>query len=192
MISRKVWLLVLIVIAICALFLAACGGGGLLPFVGPATVEPPQTRPTATSRPEGPLPALQSPLATPASPWPAVATPSAGKSSIAGRLIHFNTGQPMVNQNLSLPAILCPPGVADKDKREQCVYVIDEAFDPSVLSDGKGRFVFQNIAVGEYVMLVGNRITQYTILTNEVNQPIIWKAEADKVLELGDLVVDLR
>lgn len=98
----------------------------------------------------------------------------------------------MVNQNLSLPAILCPPGVADKDKREQCVYVIDEAFDPSVLSDGKGRFVFQNIAAGEYVMLVGNRITQYTILTNEVNQPIIWKAEADKVLELGDLVVDLR
>jgi predicted small lipoprotein YifL len=190
MISRKVWSIVLI--AICVLFLAACGSGGPMPFVGPATMESPQATPTATGRSESPLPALQSPLATPASAWPVVATPSAGKAAIAGRLIRFTTGQPMANQNLSLPAILCPPGVADKDKREQCVYVIDEAFDPSALSDGTGRFVFRDIAAGEYVLLVGNRITQYTILTNEFNQPIIWKAEADKVLELGDLVVDLR
>jgi len=175
-------------IAIFVLFLAACGGGSPMPFVGPATAVSPQAEPTT----ESPLPALQSPLATPSSPWSVVATPSAGKSAIAGRLIRFSTGQPMANQNLSLPAILCPPGVADKDKREQCVYVIDEAFDPSVLSDGDGRFVFQNIAAGEYVLLVGNRTTKSTLLTNDFNQPIIWKAEADKVLELGDLVVDLH
>jgi hypothetical protein len=190
MILRRVWLFVLI--AILVPLLAACGNGGLMPFVIPAPVESPQTGPTATIRPESPLPALQSPLATPSAAWPVVATPSAGKAAIAGRLIRFITGQPMVNQNLSLPAILCPPDVTDKDKREQCIYVIDEAFDPSVLSDDEGRFVFRDIVAGEYVLLVGNRITQYTILTNEFNQPIIWKAEADKVLELGDLVVDLR
>jgi len=137
--------------------------------------------------------ALESPLATPtAAVHTAVITPSPGKASVAGRLIDFNTGQPMVNQNLSLPSVTCPLGVTEENKREQCVYVIDEAFDPSVLTDGDGRFVFRDIAAGEYVLLVGNRTTKYTVLANESNQPIIWKVEADKVNELGDLVVDLR
>jgi len=190
MISHRLITVVLGIIL--ALFFAACGGDSLRLLVAPAAVTPLQAESSAAGQPESLLSAQKSPLATPAAAASAVTTPSAGKGSLAGRLIRFNTSQPMVNQNLSLPAVLCAPGVAEKDKREQCIYVIDEAFDPSVLSDGEGRFVFQDIAAGEYVLMIGSRMTKYVVLTDEFNQPLIWKVEAGKALELGDLVVDLR
>jgi len=40
--------------------------------------------------------------------------------------------------------------------------------------------------------MIGNPTTKYTVLTDELNQPLIWKVEADKVIERGDLVIDLR
>ena len=136
---------------------------------------------------------LVSPLAAPISPLAAPpAVPDAGKSSIAGRLIDVTTGLPLVNRNLSLPAVLCAPGVAEADKREQCFYMIDEAFDPSTLTDAEGRFIFHNVPAGEYVLMVGNLMTEYTILTDELSRPLIWKAVADQVLEIGDLVVDFE
>jgi hypothetical protein len=154
-------------------------------------VSPTSVMPTSVTDEGGS--ALESPLATPdAAAEMASPTSTPGKGSVAGRLIDFNTGQPMVNQNLSLPSVICPPGVLEENKREECVYVVDEAFDPSVLTDGDGRFVFRDIPVGEYVLLVGTQTTKYTVLANELDQPIIWGVEADKVNELGDLVVELH
>ena len=173
------------------LILTACVAVGPAPSVLPTGTA--GTLPTETvvatgseSTPAG------SPLATPAAAESnGVPQPSVGKGTIAGRLIDVNASQPMTNQNLSLPAVVCPAGVAEDQKREQCVYVIDTAFDPSAITDGGGRFVFSDIAPGDYVMLVGNPTTKYTVLTNDSNQPLIWKAEADKVTELGDLAVVL-
>lgn len=169
------------------LLLSACGGDGLKLVVAPMPTPGAAASggQSATAQPQGTLSTQISPLATP------VVT-AAGKGTLAGRLIQFGSNKPLVNQNLSLPAIVCPPNVAEKDKREQCIYIIDDAFDPSVLTDGEGRFVFQNITAGEYVLLVGNRMTRHTILTDELNQPLIWKVEADKVIDLGDLAVELR
>jgi hypothetical protein len=115
----------------------------------------------------------------------------AGKSSVVGRLIDVKSGQPMANQNLSLPSVICPPGVAEKDKREQCVYAVDDAFDPSAITNQDGSFVFRDIPAGDYVMLIGNPATKYTVLANESKQPLIWSAKADQVLNAGDLAVDL-
>jgi hypothetical protein len=175
-----------------SVLLTACGGDSLKLLVAPAATEAPRSDPGAAGRSDVAQLTPQSPLATSSAAASVVPTPQAGKGSLTGRLIRFNTGQPMINQNLSLPAVLCPPGVLEKDKREQCVYVMDDAFDPSTLSDGEGRFIFRDVAAGEYVLMIGNRMTKYTILANEFNQPLIWKVEAGKVLELGDLVVDLR
>lgn len=180
--------------AILLLFLSACSNGGLKLVVAPMPTPGGAAaggQPT-TAQPQGALPTQISPLATPVATAAGVAAPAAGKGALAGRLIQFGSNKPLVNQNLSLPAIVCPPGVAEKDKREQCIYVIDDAFDPSVLTDGEGHFIFQNITAGEYILLIGNRVTRYTILTDELNQPLIWKVEADKVVDLGDLVVELR
>lgn len=137
---------------------------------------------------------VDSPLSAPISPLAATDTyaPEAGNSAIAGRLIDIATGSPMANQNLSLPAVLCAPGVAEEDKREQCFYMIDEAFDPSALTDGDGNFVFEDIPAGEYVLLVGNLMSENAVLKDELNRPIIWRAVADTVVELGDLVVEFQ
>ncbi len=164
----------------------------LLSVTACVEITPAPTEPIATVDPEGSGSALESPLAPPDAAAETAPTSSQGKGSVAGRLIDFSTGEPMVNQNLSLPSVICPPGVLEENKREECVYVVDEAFDPSVLTDGDGRFVFQDIPAGEYVLLVGTQTTKYTVLANELDQPIIWGVEADKVSELGDLVVELH
>ena len=151
--------------------LAACGGSGV--------------EPTPTTQPESPLSAPISPLA----PDNSVA-PQAGKATVTGRLIDLATGAPLRDQNLSLPAVLCAPGVAEEDKREQCFYMVDEAFDPSALTDDDGNFMFQNIEAGEYVMLVGSLMTENGILKDELTRPVIWEAITDTVVALGDIVVE--
>jgi hypothetical protein len=90
-----------------------------------------------------------------------------------------------------LPTVICPEGVAEEDKNSQCVYAVDEAFDPSALTDSEGRFAFRDIAPGDYVLLVGNPATKYIVLTGETGLALVWTAEADKVLTIGDLLVEL-
>ncbi|MGE5603346.1 MAG: hypothetical protein ACM30E_09860 [Nitrososphaerales archaeon] len=173
------------------LVLAGCSAGLPAPLVPPI----PAVSPLPATEPTSMPPAQTSPLATPTAAAAALATvapPSAGKASVAGRLIDFKTGKPMVSQSLSLPSVVCPTGVTKENVREQCVYMIDTAFDPSVLTDQEGRFVFRDIASGRYVLLVGNPETsRYTVLADESKKPFIWEVEADKVTELGDLVVEL-
>ena len=182
-------LTLLIAVVMLSLFVAACNGdspAAPVENVTPAAQEATPTEPA--EQPESPLlpPCQQRRIAV------RVAEPAADKTVITGRLINSETSSAMANQNLSLPAVLCAPGVAEADKREQCFYMIDEAFDPSTLTDGDGRFVFQDIPAGEYVLMVGNLMTEYTVLTDELNRPLIWKGEAGQTLDAGDLVVDLR
>lgn len=151
--------------------LSSCGEGAVVP--------------APTIQLDSPLPVQVSPLEVASVP-----TPEGGKSSITGRLIDLATGAPLRNQNLSLPAVLCAPGVAEEDKRQECFYMIDEAFDPSALTDADGYFEFRNIPAGEYVMLVGSLMTENVILLDELDRPIIWEAAADSIVELGDIVVE--
>lgn len=160
--------------------LAACGGASADPAPTIQVVEP-----TPPIQIDSPLIAPLSPLAT-----TDLAQPTPGKASITGRLIDLTTGAPLRDQNLSLPAVLCAPGVAEEDKREQCFYMVDEAFDPSALTDDNGNFVFRDIEAGEYVMLVGSLMTENVILKDELNRPIIWEAITDTVVALGDIVVE--
>ncbi len=182
-----------VALGILILLLAACSGGSPTPSIPPtAAVSPLATPVTATAQAEPSPAALDSPLAPPTPGVMAtVAPPSAGKAAVAGRLIDVKSSQPMVNQPVSLPTIVCPEGVTEENKRDQCVYVVDEAFDPSAMTDADGRFVFRDVRPGEYVMLVGSPTTRSTVLADDFNQPLIWKTEADKVLELGDLAVEL-
>lgn len=178
-----------ILLGLLILGLAACGGTRAPTAPATAPVSP---LPAATALPAA-SPGTDSPLAAPTIAARAtIQAPAAGKGAVGGRLIDFGSGQPLANQNLSLPAIVCPAGVAEENKREECVYAIDDAFDPSTLTDQQGRFVFKDVAPGDYVLLVGNRMTKSTVLADDAGRPLMWKVEADKVLQLGDLVVDLQ
>ena len=170
------------------------GCGGETTPTPPTAAAPAEAAPAETAPTAAPPTADTSPLEAPASPLavPEDYTPADGKSAVTGRLIDFTTGNPMALQNLSLPAVLCAPGVAEEDKREQCFYMIDEAFDPSTLTDSDGEFIFKDIPAGEYVMFVGSLMTENAVLKDELNRPIIWKTEADQVTAIGDLVVEFE
>lgn len=176
------------VILLGILFLAACSAGLPAPLIpSTAPVSPLPTTETAGA------PATQaSPLATPtAIARSTEVPPSAGKASVTGRLIDAKAGEPMGNQALSLPSVVCPAGATEENVREQCVYMVDAAFDPSALTDQEGRFVFRDIDPGRYVLLVGNPEVRYTVLADAARKPLIWKVEADEITELGDLAVEL-
>ncbi len=181
------------VLGILILALAACSGTRVPVVPATVPVSPLPVKPAPSVQPEATSLSAESPLATPpAAVEVAAPTPGAGKGGVAGRLIDYKTGQPMANQNLSLPSIVCPPGVAEENKREECVYAIDDAFDPSTLTDQQGRFVFNDVTPGDYVLLVGNRMTKSTVLADDASRPLMWKVAADEVLKLGDLLVDLQ
>lgn len=168
------------------LFLASCAP---VPTVPPTAPVSPQPTPADLTTPAP----QDSPLATPTETAAAVeVTPAAGKGALTGRLIDLATNAPLARQSLSLPSVICPSGVSEEEKRDKCVFGVDEAFDPSTLTDDSGIFVFKDLTPGEYVMLVGNPATKYTILSNDEKLPLVWKAEADKVINVGDLVVDFR
>jgi hypothetical protein len=173
--------------AFLVLILAACSG---IPTPLPPTLPvSPLASPTGAAGAPAPQ---ESPLATATQAASALeVTPSPGRSAMTGRLVDVRTGRPITNQNLSLPTVICPEGVAEEDKQNQCVYAVDEAFDPSTLSDEDGRFAFLDITPGDYVLIVGNPATKYTLLSDETNQALVWTAEADKVLAIGDLLVEL-
>lgn len=168
------------------LFLAGCAAVPPVPPTAPVSPQPTLSGVT-TPAPQ------ESPLATPtAAPMSVEVTPAAGKGALTGRLINLTTNAPMPKQSLSLPSVICPADVAEEDKRDKCVYGVDEAFDPSTLTDDNGYFVFNDLTPGEYVMLVGNPATKYTILSDDAKLPLVWRAEADKIVALGDLVVDFQ
>lgn len=173
--------------------LAACTAGLPAPLLQPTLPVSPLPTPMADGNPQSTATESVSPQPGPtAGAGALLMTPAADMAAITGRLIDVKTSRPMGNVPVSLPSVICPPGVADQDKHEQCVSAIDEAFDPSVMTNANGEFVFRDIQAGDYVMLVGNPGTTYIILSDEANRALIWSAKPNQVLNLGDLVVEVK
>lgn len=175
-----------ILLGMLTLLFVACAPGVVVPTAAPTLpVSPLPTMAPASTPTDGTPAVFDSPLPTPA-------TPAAGKGVVTGRLIDVATSQGMSNQSLSLASVICPPDVAEEEKRERCVYAVDVAFDPSALTDNSGRFTLPEVTPGDYVVIVGNPEAKHTVLVNTANQPLIWAVTENQVTDLGDLVVDLR
>lgn len=208
---------ILIVLLVVIAALAACGGGSeptatpvptnTATSVPTATAVPTATTaPTATpvpvateaveaASPESPLAAPDSPLAAPESPLapPSVdeaPTPEADKSSVIGRIVSIRTGLPLANTVVRLPEVYCAPGVKEEDKREQCFWALDNAFSPSAISDETGLFVFNNVEVRDYVVMLGDIMLESLIIDDEEGKPVIITTPEGEVLNLGELRVD--
>lgn len=166
--------IVLIVVAIVlSVFIIGCQVGASTP-----ESEPPRTVQLETTQvPKSELPSAD-------------ATPEAGQGFVTGRLFSEETEAPISRMVVRLAEVYYPD---DQDKnREDGMYVLDNAYSPSAVTQEGGLFVFENVVPRDYVMLVGDVNVDYEVITKENGDPRIWTVEADKTLDVGEIYVNLN
>lgn len=115
---------------------------------------------------------------------PVIVEPSADKSMATGRVIDEESGEPIGGITIKLAEVYREGG--------EGAYVLDTAFSPSTITDEEGGFVFADIEPGEYVIVVGDIYESYQVIADDSSQKAaIWEAQANQVMEIGELAVTL-
>jgi hypothetical protein len=132
---------------------------------------------SCSNRPQGGLtPSPEPQRELPASPEP-------GKASVIGRVISINTSQPYFEAIIRLAEVF-------RNELGEGSYVLDAANSPFTTTDKNGYFIFQNIPPKEFVLVVGDPMTRYIILSENNGKPKVIKLAAGKITDLGLLKVD--
>jgi hypothetical protein len=154
------------------------------PFVSPLAptsaeaAVPPSPQPSRTQS------AFHSPLSSegiePTASPPA--QPLAGQATVIGQVTLRSTGAPI-------------PGIAVRlaevhRQGDGGAFVLDDAFSPGSTADDLGRFVIENVAAEEYVIVVGNVNTLYEIVAEPSGKARVWEIPADQIFDVGDLRVE--
>lgn len=109
--------------------------------------------------------------------------PKVGMATIMGIVADRETGALLANVPVRLAEVYRQNG--------EGVYVLDGAFSPGDLTDTGGRFVIENFAAGEYVIVVGNVEYVYEIITEQSGAARVWDFPSGQVTDVGILWVTL-
>lgn len=113
------------------------------------------------------------------------ATPLPGNASLAGTILSTRNNLPLIQLPIQLAEVI--------RSGEGGNFLLDTAHSPTAYTDVNGRFVFTDIAAGEYVMVVGNaEVNRYEIVTKEDGRPQVFAATADQVTELDPVYIGLE
>lgn len=112
-----------------------------------------------------------------------IPTPSSGKAVASGRIVSINTGEPYVDATVRLAEIY-------RNEQGEGAYALDTATSPIAYTDEQGYFVFKDIEPREYVLVIGDPMTRYVILTSESGEVKVFNCPADMVTELGEFKID--
>jgi hypothetical protein len=112
--------------------------------------------------------------------------PETGKATVTGQVLSIKTNTPMANTVVRLAGV--------HREGDQGAYLLDTAFSPGDITDEQGYFVFENIDPGEYVMVVGNveAYNEYVIIPEPSGKPLVYNFEANKIEDVGELIVNLE
>ena len=120
--------------------------------------------------------------ATPQSGTP-LPTPKADSAVVTGRIMN-PAGQPYTDEYVFLAEV-------NYNDQHQGAYFLDTARSPGTKSDSNGYFHFDSIPPKDYVVVIGDPVGRSVALTDKsTGNPKIWKIEAGKTLEMGDLKFD--
>ncbi len=115
---------------------------------------------------------------------PAISTPTADKAIITGRLINATDGKPMSGILVRLAEVY-------RNDAGEGSYVLDQALSPGTESDENGYYVFENLTPGEFVLVLGDPLVKYLIISEPNSEKAkVWKVEPGKILDIGELSVD--
>jgi hypothetical protein len=108
--------------------------------------------------------------------------PDEGKSTIHGLLLS-TTNEPQTGTTVRLAEVY-------RGDSEIGAFVLDEAHSPSTISEDDGQFYFLNIAPGEYVLFVGLLHSNYKIVSESDQTPIVYKVSPGETLEIDPIIVE--
>jgi hypothetical protein len=110
--------------------------------------------------------------------------PESGKASITGQVKHVD-GYVISNTIIRLAVVA--RGAGGKGG----AYILDLANSPGTVTDQNGYFNIQNIAAGEYVIVIGDVETSgiYEIIKSEDGTAKVWNFPADQVTDVGELII---
>jgi hypothetical protein len=123
--------------------------------------------------------------AVPQSTQEPVDSPEAGKSIVVGQIVSTSTEAPMANMGVRLAEV--------HRQGDQGAFLLDTAFGPGDYTDENGYFIFENIAPGEYVLVVGNVEVYegYEIIPDSSGRAQVYDFPADEVTDIGIVRVNL-
>jgi hypothetical protein len=130
---------------------------------------------------EGSQPPAGSPSAT------AIPTMGKGKGAVAGWIIQKSDGKPYGNGGLNLALVY-----RSTQTPSDGAFVLDSANSPGAITKMDGTFLVNNVDSGEYVVVVGNpEGTNEVYLDPTSGKPKVWKVDAGKVLNIGEIKTNL-
>jgi hypothetical protein len=114
---------------------------------------------------------------------PTPAQPAADKATVTGRVLSED-GNPVEEGTIVRLAETYYDG-------EDGAYALDESRSPGANTDAAGYFIFSDIPAREYVLIVGNIYAVYEVVSKPSGLPETYNAEPGKILNLGEIKVDL-
>jgi hypothetical protein len=126
--------------------------------------------------------ACSTPSATPPampSPTPTLAP---GKGMVIGRVVSQGTGRPISQQRIWLAEVYREGGPG--------AYILDTSLSPFGFSDQTGQFVIANVNPKEYVIVIGDPFSDYSVIVDDTGNTKAWSIPADQMINTGDLAVD--
>lgn len=72
---------------------------------------------------------------------------------------------------------------------DSAAFLYDAGNSPSVLSADDGTFSMANLEAGEYVVVIGDPMTNYQIITDDGTNPKVFVVQGGESLEIGPLAV---
>jgi hypothetical protein len=113
----------------------------------------------------------------------AIPEPEAAKATVTGKVFSTTLNQPYPKAAVWLAQVY--------RQGEEGAYVLDAAASPAEYADENGVFVIANINPAEYVIVIGDPETDYVVIPDDTGRARVWKPEAGKVLDVGQLNVSL-
>ncbi len=107
------------------------------------------------------------------------------KTMVCGRILHADSS-PFNDLNVRLAEVYYG------DSTSEGAFVLNTSFSPSAMTDDDGYFCTAEIAVTDYVLVIGNPEENYEIYSNEDLKPKVWTTTAGEVLDIGNIVTGLK
>lgn len=111
------------------------------------------------------------------------AAPEQGMTTVTGRVVSNESGKPKTDTIIRLAGVV--------RQGDEGAFVLDVAFSPGALSDENGNFIFENVKPLEYVIVIGDVEDIYEVVTDEEGKPKTWETQADQVVDVGEIRVNL-
>ena len=157
----------LMVLTSCVVMLTGCQ---VMPKT-PPTQEPTSEQPLAIS----PTTATHMPLAV---------SPARDKTAVCGRIVTAD-GAPYGDSNVWLAEVYYG------EPNSEGAFVLNTSASPGAMTDKDGFFCTVEIAVTDYILIIGHPDENYEIYAGEDSKAKVWSPLAGKVLELGEIITTL-